>query len=391
MQDRKYKVYIDEFGAYGFSPKSYNETSHFILVAVLVEDKDCEELEKKLDDIRARYFQKGEMKSSKIPSNEKGHKRRGVILKRLIGLPFKVFVLSVDKRKLWDTSGMKKSKSVFYKFFNQYLYKALRKEFPNLDFSYDAVGTSEYTESFLKYVRKQSVQPTLFDQYHYQVLDSKSNIIIQLADLIAGSISYSLDEVRKQKACGHDYFSLLKDHILIIQHFPQKYREYELPREDDYPEYDYEIARISYRRAVEYLSQIEESDSSSSVLKYLLFRFMHNSHRQYIQTKELIGFLERIGEHNISEQSFRTKVIAHLRDEGVIIASSTKEGNSGYKIPSTRKEVLDFLNHGRTIIFPMLKRLDICIKAFKVASNGAIDFAAEEGFSDLKDLLENYT
>lgn len=382
----KYKVYIDEFGAYGFSPKAQNQTSHFILVAVIVQDEDCDGLEESVEEIRRKYFQSGEIKSSSLKGNENGHRRRRIILSKLIGLPFKVFILSVDKHKLWDTSGMVKNKKVFYEFFNQFLYKELRKNFSHLEFLYDAVGSHEYADSFLNYVRKKSQRITLFDDYDYQVADSKTSVLIQLADFIAGSVSFSIDEVKKRKALGNDYLGLLKDHILMIEKFPQEYATYSPPQIVGSSHYDFDIANIAYRRAVDYINQHKEAgDIGYSVLKYLLFRFMHNSYRKYISTKELIGFLSRMGYENLSTQTFRTKAIAPLRDAGVIIASS----KDGYKLPTTKGEVRDFINHSQGIIMPMLSRLDKCLNTIRVGSGGKIDFFNESDFANLKKLINS--
>ena len=77
----------------------------------------------------------------------------------------------------------------------------------------------------------------------------------------------------------------------------------------------------------------------TAVLDYLLFRFMNNSVRRYISTQELHNDLERKGFESLSTQSFRNSIIAKLRDHGVIIASS----NKGYKLPSKKSEVEDFI------------------------------------------------
>ena len=50
----------------------------------------------------------------------------------------------------------------------------------------------------------------------------------------------------------------------------------------------------------------------------------------FFLTKELIGHLSRIGYNEMNKTTFRNKIIAGLRDEGVVIASS----KSGYKIPT---------------------------------------------------------
>lgn len=382
----KYKVFIDEFGAYGFSPKAQNQTSHFILVAVMVREEDCAGLEESIEKIRQKYFQIGEIKSSSLKGNEAGHRRRRIILSQIKGLPFKVFILSVDKHKLWNDSGMVKSKEVFYKFFNQFLFKELRRNFSNLEFLNDAFGSHEYTDSFLKYVRKKSQHTTLFDDYSYQVEDSKSSVLIQLADLIAGSVAFSIDEIKKQKALGNDYLGLLKDHILIIEKFPKEYEFYSPPQVDGSSDYDFDIANIAYRRAVDYIGQHEEAGNiGCCVLKYLLFRFMHNSYRKYISTKELIGFLSRMGYEKLSTQTFRTKAIAPLRDAGVIIASS----KNGYKLPTTKGEVRDFINHSQGIIMPMLSRLDKCLDTIRVGSAGTIDFFNEPEFENLRKLRDS--
>lgn len=281
---------------------------------------------------------------------------------------------------------MVKSKSVFYKFFNQLLYQELRKHFSNLEFVNDAVGNSEYTQNFLDYARRKSVPLTLFDDYNYQVADSKTSVLIQLADLIAGSVAFSIDEIKKQKALGNDYLGLLKGHILMIEKFPQEYASYSPPQTDGSSHYNFDIANIAYRRAVDYISQHEESgDIGYSVLKYLLFRFMHNSYRRYIPTKELIGFLTRMGYENLSTQTFRTKAIAPLRDAGVIIASS----KAGYKLPTTQGEVKDFINHSQGIIMPMLSRLYKCLDTIRVGSAGRIDFLDEPEFEHLRKLRDS--
>lgn len=112
---------------------------------------------------------------------------------------------------------------------------------------------------------------------------------------------------------------------------------------------------------------------------------MHNSYRRYISTKELIGFLTRMGYEDLSTQTFRTKAIAPLRDAGVIIASS----KNGYKLPTTKGEVRDFINHSQGIIMPMLSRLDKCLDTIRVGSGGTIDFFNEPDFENLKKLRDS--
>ncbi len=68
--------FVDEFGNNSFDFKT--QGSHFIVSCVLVKGiEKVTELEEKLEIIRKKYFQKGEIKSSKVASN---HGRRKLIL-----------------------------------------------------------------------------------------------------------------------------------------------------------------------------------------------------------------------------------------------------------------------------------------------------------------------
>jgi len=106
--------------------------------------------------------------------------------------------------------------------------------------------------------------------------------------------------------------------------------------------------------------------------------------RHYIPTKELINNLVYAGYDKLSMQTFRNKIIAKLRDNEVIVSSSP----NGYKIPSTEEELHDFVNHGKTIILPMLSRLRKCNDIIKMGTNGKIDLFDKAEYHSLKELLE---
>jgi hypothetical protein len=83
-------------------------------------------------------------------------------------------------------------------------------------------------------------------------------------------------------------------------------------------------------------------------------------------------------------QYFRTRIIAKLRDEGVIIASSPK----GYKIPSREEELYDFINHGTSIIMPMLARLKKCRDNISQGTDGELDLFANTEYRSLKEYFD---
>ena len=152
-----------------------------------------------------------------------------------------------------------------------------------------------------------------------------------------------------------------------------------------------EIANICLKQAVEFIERNKDAKSADTqaqiiVLDYLLFRFINNDLRKYIPTKELQNQLSTAAFGGSSTQIFRNKIIAKLRDEGVIIASSS----NGYKIPSKESELFDFINHGTTIIYPMIARLRKCRDLIKLGTANRLDLFERIENENLKSVLEQY-
>lgn len=203
--------------------------------------------------------------------------------------------------------------------------------FSKLTIVADEIGGSEYMQSFSSYVKKLVPPPNLFGESDFSFQNSKNDVLIQLADLIAGSLSFDYD-VHKKASGNPIYHKLLASKITRIEFYPKSYLNYTVDNSALAKDYDKAIANICLRKAGEFLeknknSQDPEVKAQIIVLKYLLFRFMNNDTRQYISTKELISQLKYTVMSDISTQTFRTRIIAKLRDNDVIISgSSTKKG-----------------------------------------------------------------
>lgn len=386
----KIVAYIDEYGAFGFQLDKPNVSTHFIISAIIVEETDIQELEYKTDIIRQKYFQKGEIKSSKVGRN---HTRRKLILDEIIKLPFRIFAFVVDKKLIYPQSGLK-YKTSFYKFLNNIVYSELSVNFKKIKIVADEMGSSDYMKSFYSYVKsKQKIIHTLFyDEISEDtdiVFENSKQSLVQISDFISGCLAYTYDEKKKLEANGYNYYSILKPKINRIKIFPETSDSFDIADSAISSKYNAEIADICFRKAKVFVEQHKNSDDEIVkqqviTLNYLLFRFMNNDMRHYIPTKELINNLVYAGYDKLSIQTFRNKIIAKLRDNEVIVSSSP----NGYKIPSTEEELYDFVNHGKTIILPMLSRLRKCNDIIKMGTNGKIDLFDKAEYHSLKELLE---
>ena len=207
---------------------------------------------------------------------------------------------------------------------------------------------------------------------------------IQIADLVSGTLSYVYDR-HKRSGQNPDYYQILKNKIIRIELYPKTYDTYILENSAIADDYDEDIAKLCFAQAVKFVEHNSDSDDSEvqaqvAVVKYLLFRFMNNDTRGYIYTYELKKQLANTDLHNISDSTFRMRVIGKLRDKGVILASSQK----GYKIPSKQSELYDFINQDAKIVIPMLARLKRCRDLIKLGTVNGLDLLDHPEYAQLQ-------
>ncbi len=379
-------AYTDEAGNFGFSFNKNDISTHFIVTSILIEEDKVNEIENQIEQVRKKYFQTGEMKSSSVGKN---HKRRCIILDQLINIDFKIFAVVVDKRELDINSGLQYKKS-FYKFINNLVHKELRSAFPILTVCADEIGNNEYMNSFIRYVKDHEEYPDLFHERDFYFSDSKKSPIIQLADFIGGTLLYTYDATKNINI--PNFIKILNSKIIRIENYPKRIKEYTFNGGALSSEYDEYIANIALKRAQMFINKYEKISYNDDinvqiqlqVLKYLCFRFINNDTRTYISTKEILNYLKRSIGEDLKIQYFRTKIIAKLRDNDVIISSSPK----GYKLPSKEEELYDFINHGTTIIMPMLARLKKCRDIIMMETLGKLDLFNNTEYIELRRYFE---
>ena len=90
-------AYIDEFGNNGLNFENEGVSNSFIVTAILVSESNLKKLESELEIIRKTNFQTGEIKSSKVGSDDT---RRLRIISELNSLDYHIFSIVIDKREL---------------------------------------------------------------------------------------------------------------------------------------------------------------------------------------------------------------------------------------------------------------------------------------------------
>lgn len=377
---KKVIAFADEFGNNSFDFE--NQGSHFIIASVIINEDALSEIKVQLEEIRTRFFQTGEIKSSKVKNN---HNRRILILRELKKINFSVYAVVIDKRKLYG-EGFKYKKS-FYKYLNGILYKELYRTFPQLELKVDEHGGNDFMRSFKKYVEKNHIR-TLFAGSDFHIQKSHNDLGVQLADMMAGTLGYIFDE-RKKSEKSSEFAELISDKLISINQFPKNYNSVEFSEKETYNEYDETILTLSLNRAFDFIDKTTGNNQDNldriNFLKLLLLYHQSNHPRKYTTSTEFVRHLSVNREKVLSKEQFSSKVIGHLRDKGILIASS----RDGYKIPTSASDMKKFINHGKSIVLPVIRRIEECRNAILLATTNEYDILNDPDYRKLKEIIEN--
>lgn len=375
-------AFIDEFGNNGMDFDSEGVSTHFIVTAIIIDRSKLADLESQVEKIRKNNFQTGEMKSSKLKDNDT---RRLKVLNELNEVDYHIFSVVIDKREL-KGEGFN-FKGPFYKFLHSLVDRELFSVFPNLLVVADEHGGQGFKEGFVKYIEKRHI-PDLFNQAEFRFSNSKSDLFVQVADVITGTLARCY-ESKKLSENRSKFLVALKKKITEIRFWPPDYKPFAFNPEKDFQNYDPIISSLGINLAQQFLNERKNSKIPYEVdqctcLHYLLFYFKNINPETYISTYELINQIVNIKGSNISMHYFRSRIIAKLRDKGVLIASS----NKGYKLPSSKHDLFDFVNHSNSYIEPMIERLMKCRNRVKLATKNELDLLDQEEFKYLKMIIK---
>lgn len=376
-------AFIDEFGNSGLDFSNPQNSTHFIITSIIVEKENIPKLEEQLEIIRKENFQTGEIKSSKVGANDG---RREKILKQLIELDFSIYAVVVDKKELYS-DGFRYKKS-FYKFIHSLVDRELYRIFPNLEIIADEHGSNKFMEEFIRYIKSNHI-PDLFHQSDFRFTNSKNLSLVQIADFVSGTLGRCYDETKQSEKRGL-FLEIIKPKVIHVKHWPANFKPYAY-KPEDFDKFNPVISELSLNLAQQFIAENENSIDLSVIdqvncLKYLLFYFKNINPTMYVPTYELINRITKIRLNAaVSIHYFRSKIIAKLRDSGLIITSCSK----GYKLPCSEGDLYDFLNHSNSIISPMIERINKVHKSVLLATKNNIDVLDKPEYENLRLLIKN--
>ncbi|MEH7439975.1 DUF3800 domain-containing protein [Neobacillus drentensis] len=376
--------FLDEFGDYRFDFDKSDVSTHFIIVAILVKDSNKASLEQEMDRIRQVHVQTGDLT---FRSFDNDHTQRMQILNEIKDLPFSVYAYAIDKRKIREDSGIM-SKTSFLKYVNKMVYRDLNRSFEQLDLVADNREEKSFLQEFKNYIRTKSI-PDLFNHSTFGFNNSKSDILLQLADIIAETLAKGYD-LTHQSDQYRSFFKIIRNKIAAINLLPLDYKDflYDYKSTNQDSRYNDVIIQHSVNLTYQYIEKHRKSEEDEEklridFLKFLLFNLKENPD-EYVYTEEILDNLNAIRDLKLNPHNFRSTVVSKLRDSGLLIASS----NKGYKLPACLNDLYDFVNLSSLTIHPMIQRISKCRDQILLATDNEIDILGQKGYGYLKMLIE---
>jgi hypothetical protein len=353
-------AYIDESGDPRFVEGASNRLE---FTAIIIKADNEEEITAELESIKMEMGIK-EFKSSKIKE-----RNRIRILEGIKGLNFKILSLSIDKSKIVGKS--REYPNSFYKYTQKLINKEITRLFSNIHVMIDKFGHENYQDSICRYLEKE-IQYSLFDS-SLSVDSAKTTTLIQLADFFSGTIrKLKQNEVENKSLIQR----LIEEHTLYIKNWPEDYSRFAVDSIEK--EHDKKIAEKCIGFAEDYIKKNNNKPLYKAkviALELLLFNVKYINFQEYTYSAEIQNWLQQNG-HTYTEEEFRRQVIAELRDEGVIIAGSSK----GLKIPLSEAELVDYLNFTSSKYLTSIRRLKSTYESLKGASLDEISVFKSDEF-----------
>lgn len=376
-------AYLDEWGNNGLDFTKPGVSTHFLVTALTLPADQRPAAEAHAEAVRKRFFQQGPMKSANLGRDDE---RRLRVLKTLLtDAPFRIFALVVDKREL-DGDGFR-YKTSFYKFLHGLAERELFRTFPKLTMTADRHGSDSFMEGFIRYVQNNHV-PNLFNESSFGFVASRDSVLVQAADLVAGTLARCYDETVLSPRRA-EFVNLLRPYLTTLSIFPpDRLTPLVAPPPDDLTKYDPRIADLSLMLAQDVQHKRLRGRTSleldqAACLSYLVFQFRHVDPTRYVSSREFMDYIRDRRPSSLTLHRFQTQIIARLRDAGVLIASSSR----GYKLPACLGDLLDFIGHSNTIIQPLLSRVGKCVERIQMATHGEIDLLEGESYQTLRKAL----
>ena len=176
-------VFIDESGDPGFRINK-GSSKYFVIVLIIFDDDiEAENTAKKIKNLKINL---GKSEKFEFKFNKCKKEIRLSFLKSIQNCKFRIRAIIFDKEKIYSDH-LRNSKDSFYNFALAQLLKNNGNNILNARIKIDGSGDKKFRQNLENYLKKKiNLEGKIISNLRF--CDSEKNLLIQLSDMIAGSI-----------------------------------------------------------------------------------------------------------------------------------------------------------------------------------------------------------
>jgi len=189
-------IFIDESGDPGFKVNKGSSKTFVVALVIFNDELDAEETALKIKKLKRTL---GKTDRFEFKFNKCSQDLRNQFLKTIQNCKFRIRAIVVPKEKIYSPN-LRQSKDKFYNYIVKEVLKNNNDTIRDAKIRLDGLGERLFKKEMAVYLRKQlnCSKPIIKD---FKFCDSKKNILIQLVDMVAGSIRRSYDSDKTDCAC----------------------------------------------------------------------------------------------------------------------------------------------------------------------------------------------
>ncbi|KKP79668.1 MAG: hypothetical protein A2271_03155 [Candidatus Moranbacteria bacterium RIFOXYA12_FULL_35_19] len=206
QKDNNTLVFIDDSGDAGFK-LSKGSSEFFIISAIIFDDNlEVERTAVAIKELRRELFRRDDVEFKFHKSNKNVRKK---FLEKISEFKFRVRCLVVDKKNIYSKH-LRTDKNSFYGYIIKTMLKYSENTILDAKIRIDGSGDRIFRKSFTTYLRKELNNNEKKILKNCKLIDSKNDVLIQMADMVAGSIYRSY---QKDKNDAGIYKNIIKKRI----------------------------------------------------------------------------------------------------------------------------------------------------------------------------------
>lgn len=352
----EWMAFVDESGNDGMGFGQQGVSDYYVLAAIVMRTSDHQGVTDRFNEAKGTHFPNApEMKSDYV-GNDDG--RRLKVVASLAKASFDVH-LRVTEKRLLHGPGFQYASS-FIKYLLGDLVSELLDRYTDPIIVCDHIKTEAFERDVKRYLELHYPR-TLMCQWSFGFSDSRSDICLQAADVIAGTGNRCC--IRADGCPEQDQLlQLLSKHLSTgsFQRFPHANTTTTGDAGVGHLwAYNPELEMKAVSDAEAYLAQHTGAEEPAKavllecVQELLKFNSLQRD-QHWVSTRSLVAACEDVLGEEVSSRRVRS-FIGRLRDDGLLIASRRNPG--GYKLPNRMADIVEFLNTQNEKIKPMMRRI----------------------------------